>query len=195
MQPLIDVSERVNWLTCQFLVVASWWTKAAVAYQRPWNVNEMLSVQCDLHFTHWWMWMVRLQVPPVECRQQHVMPKLAYIAWRTNKNRQQSDKNPFSMPSGAIWSTSFNRPHDWLWELSRGRLTLKARRGLEPFQNRFGRSLKCALLQNVFCKGCPEEIHYLWRLMAPSNRSWNHSQRLLWPKSSQTLILLIRRAT
>ena len=34
-------------------------------------------------------------------------------------------------------------------------LTLKARRGLEPFQNRFGRSCKCALLQNVICKGCP----------------------------------------
>ena len=34
-------------------------------------------------------------------------------------------------------------------------LTLKARRGLEPFQNRFGRSCKCALPQNVICKGCP----------------------------------------
>ena len=34
-------------------------------------------------------------------------------------------------------------------------VTLKARRGLEALQNSFGRSFKCALLQNVICKGCP----------------------------------------
>ena len=59
--------------------------------------------------------------------------------------------------SGMLAVSELQENHQLRSRLALGAswVALKARRGLEPFPNRFGRSCKCALLQNVICKGCP----------------------------------------